>query len=861
MAADARLRLALALTGALLFALAVQPRGAEAQTPPPAFLRESFTYTLDEGADGSGAAVAIGTPLIVADAADTTSCAISAQTVTGGSAPSPALFAIDSFTCAITYTGSGETRSSSRQSFTLTVGVDGDDAGNDADDTIAITVEIVNAATDKAVLEAFYDATAGASWTTSTNWKTSAALNTWYGVSTNIDGRVTDLVLLRNNLGGVLPAALGRLSKLHALRLEGAPMPLFGHIPPELGNLSAMQSLILRGARLTGGIPPELGQLTALQRLDLRQNRLTGPIPPGLGDLPDLRNILLVDNQLSGGIPGSLGNLTNLNTLLLHNNALTGAIPSSLGQPTGMRRLSLNDNRLSGGIPDSLGNLTALEELLLHNNALTGAIPTTLGQLTALADLQLHNNRLSGPIPDLGGTALTALFLYNNQLSALPTAWPAGLRSLWAFNNQITGAIPALPTTLTSVFLHGNQLTGMIPAALGNLVNLQYLYLSGNQLTGDIPDLSSLTSLARLLLHDNRLTGPIPDLSALTSLRYLYLGGNELTGDIPAWLPRMTGLTRLVLHDNQLTGDIPDLSALTSLQFLYLGDNQWTGGDVPAWLTRMTGLTRLALHESQLTGPIPDLSALSGLQHLYLDDNRLTGSVPASLATLTDMTVLRLSGNADLECVSAARLLAWIDGIAAKAGGEASVAVCRPVVPAVPSSAIALTVAEEGDAPDGAAYALRLECGTSLFTPTLAAGERYTAFVVAGSTCSLTVTDRQGAAAVLGEFADQPVDSSAEFTITATHRRPPTPAEERETARLALDQTLMAGMTFARWQGPATPIADVAPGLTLRITVVYQWDARAQDWRSWFPGGEGTGVNTLASFERGGIYLAFAEAR
>ena len=46
-------------------------------------------------------------------------------------------------------------------------------------------------ATDRAVLEALYDATGGAGWANNMNWKTPAPLGDWYGVGTDGAGRVT----------------------------------------------------------------------------------------------------------------------------------------------------------------------------------------------------------------------------------------------------------------------------------------------------------------------------------------------------------------------------------------------------------------------------------------------------------------------------------------------------------------------------------------------------------------------------------------------------------------------------------------------------------------------------------------------
>ena len=59
-----------------------------------------------------------------------------------------------------------------------------------------------SATTDRVALEALYDATGGPRWTDNTNWKTSAPLGDWHGVSTDGDGRVRRLRLGGNGLSG-----------------------------------------------------------------------------------------------------------------------------------------------------------------------------------------------------------------------------------------------------------------------------------------------------------------------------------------------------------------------------------------------------------------------------------------------------------------------------------------------------------------------------------------------------------------------------------------------------------------------------------------------------------------------------------
>ena len=68
----------------------------------------------------------------------------------------------------------------------------------------------------RAALVALYDATGGDNWTNNTNWKTAAALSTWRGVTTDSEGRVTQLILEFNGLTGTIPNELGEPDQPHA---------------------------------------------------------------------------------------------------------------------------------------------------------------------------------------------------------------------------------------------------------------------------------------------------------------------------------------------------------------------------------------------------------------------------------------------------------------------------------------------------------------------------------------------------------------------------------------------------------------------------------------------------------------------
>lgn len=137
------------------------------------------------------------------------------------------------------------------------------------------------ALSDRDILAMLYEATGGSAWTDNTNWLSEAPLRDWYGVATNGDGAVTELVLYGNNLRGRIPPEIGQLEALTILDLDYNW--LRGPVPAALADLRQLRILSLYSNLLAGSIPPELGTLRALEVLKLGDNRLTGRIPPMLG--------------------------------------------------------------------------------------------------------------------------------------------------------------------------------------------------------------------------------------------------------------------------------------------------------------------------------------------------------------------------------------------------------------------------------------------------------------------------------------------------------------------------------------------------------------------------------------------------
>ncbi|PWA78308.1 Concanavalin A-like lectin/glucanase, subgroup [Artemisia annua] len=212
------------------------------------------------------------------------------------------------------------------------------------------------------------------SWTFSNQTIPTISPCNWYGVSCNSDGTITRLNLSSSSLTGTLYS------------FSFSSFPNLTHFDLSENNFY-------------GIIPPAIGNLSKLVLLDFNVNHFYGIIPLEIRLLENLETLYLDTNQLNGSIPLDICHFTFLYDLDLSVNSFSGAIPLCLGNLTNLGVLYLDSNQLSGSIPYELGNLTMLNELILSINNLNGPIPHTLGNLSKLRALKLFNNRIDGPIP------------------------------------------------------------------------------------------------------------------------------------------------------------------------------------------------------------------------------------------------------------------------------------------------------------------------------------------------------------------------------------------------------------------------------------------------------------------------------
>jgi Leucine-rich repeat (LRR) protein/uncharacterized protein YjdB len=565
----------------------------------------------------------------------------------------------------------------------------------------AVTVSLlVGAAKDRAILEAVYDAAGGRFWRNNRNWLGDAPLEEWYGVETDVEGRVVALNLDANNLEGYIPPELGRLDALRELRLDAASisgtwcyrplsppgssaqngadvgwsrsageagrrysrswmrhaaasrMPgvdLVTDDPAVLGSAAGVRN---GGSGLTGRIPPELGELTHLETLSLDLNALSGPIPPELGRLANLRTLSLSRNRLTGTLPPELGNLRRLERLDLAVSydltltpprpryVLSGTLPPQLANLVNLKELDLRGHKFTGTLPPALGRLGELEYLLLTCNSLTGPVPPVLRQLRGLRHLDLSGNQFEGGIPawldDLG--ELEFLDLDSNYF--------------------LTGPIPTAVTRLTELVtlrLGTNRLIGPIPPRLGRLQNLESLAVGNNLLTGAFPpQLGRLPNLEFLSVFRNAgLTGALPREIMQAPLGDFNWQGTGLCA--PRDRVFQSWLASIMNHQAGPGCTLPPREVFSAF-FEATGGADWTNNanwlrDAPvaSWFgvtVEDSLLTALELPDNGLSGELPAATGdFLDLKHLDLAGNALTGRLPGDLGNLKEIESLDLSGN------------------------------------------------------------------------------------------------------------------------------------------------------------------------------------------------------------------------
>ncbi|XP_047961823.1 receptor kinase-like protein Xa21 [Salvia hispanica] len=451
--------------------------------------------------------------------------------------------------------------------------------------------------------------------------------------------KVNFIYLFLNNLQGPIPPNIWKCTHLECLALSNNN--LSGIIPFEIGKMSMLRELYLDENDFQGHIPANIWNCKHLEFLYLNNNNLSGTISHAIGTTSMVRVLKLTYNHFTGHIPPNIWKCKHLEILYLYNNNLSGTISRAIGNTSMLRVLDLSNNYFTGELPQVIGTLPLLEEFTAYNNSLYGSIPSSLFNTSTMNELQILYNEFSGTLPlDMG--------------NSFPN-----LEWLLLSHNRLSGPIPSSLTNASKLIfmdMSDNSFSGSIPN-FGNLKLLQKLFLEENNLSGaefptqELTFLSSLTNcrhLKDLEVSDNPLNGILPASigNFSISLEYFCASNCNIIGAIPLEVGNLSSLLNLYLHDNFLSGVIPPtIGKMKQLQMLYLFDNQ-LAGSIPNDLCRLYHLGELSLYENMLVGRIPEcLGDIKSLREIYLDSNQLNSTIPPSLWIITDLVILSLSSN------------------------------------------------------------------------------------------------------------------------------------------------------------------------------------------------------------------------
>ncbi|GJP55279.1 hypothetical protein CLOM_g14259 [Closterium sp. NIES-68] len=201
----------------------------------------------------------------------------------------------------------------------------------------------------------------------------------------------------------------------HIVHLEVTEAEVPGSIPALIGNLIYLTALKLSGNHFRGSLPSTVGQLTNLVEWDLRYNSFTGSLPKSISAMQRLETLDFDGNSFKGHIPEGICSMTNVTKFTIAGNSFDGPIPGCVSNLASLKILDMSYNRMSGKLP-SLRSLKKLGYLDLSNNRFSGSIPSDISTLKALRSVNLDYNKLSGVLVPL--SPIVALSARYNYLSA-----------------------------------------------------------------------------------------------------------------------------------------------------------------------------------------------------------------------------------------------------------------------------------------------------------------------------------------------------------------------------------------------------------------------------------------------------------
>ena len=413
----------------------------------------------------------------------------------------------------------------------------------------------------------------------------------------------------------------------------------------------------------TGTIPPELSMLTFLQDITLKNNILGVDLPslvPAQLINHSLSSLHLSRNRLSGEISSDsiLFSFSKLTSLDLSWNHFGGSLPDlAWSQLSDLQHLDLRQNSFNSSLPESIGQLSGLEHLFLQDTALTGIIQEDMCSTSSKTTIRVDCDRVNCDSASCCECGLREYVLLPNfTLTSLqddPRS-PQSLAYTWLEEYPEIALKQAEEWKLhqmyaLATFYYSLNGTGWPPALQGS--KSRWLDWSDIECEWGFVDsvkgnscrdgrfrqlaLSKPSELPKDFDETFPLSGTIPqEVALLSSLESIVILESELATPLSQMIPdqvqNLAKLTGLTFKMNSINGTITDriISSLPiSLTTLDLRDNM-IAGTIPAMMASLSNLTYLDLSKNQLSGSIPrELGELTLLVELNLAENMFNATI------------------------------------------------------------------------------------------------------------------------------------------------------------------------------------------------------------------------------------------
>lgn len=427
-----------------------------------------------------------------------------------------------------------------------------------------------------------------------------------------VSDRITSLVLSRNVIRELPPAAFNHFKSLTHLDLSGNLLnsisaEVFSDLESSLGFLSLSQNRIL------GFTGPQL-QFINLWFLDISDNQLSEIPVNAFESIPSLSHLNMSRNPHITMLPQNIFNHNR--ALLVIDLSYTGmkAIPVNLfSKNLNLEQIYFTNNaiqEISEGTFKNLRNLTHLD--LSYNNIVNIRTPAFVNVMS-IQYLSLKGNQLNAFKGEFfnTGTSLEVIDLSDNQLSYLfPSSFKIHprLREIILTNNKFNFFPSELISTLQFlelVDLSGNELKNVDELDFARLPKLRTILLARNELES-ISEMAfhNSTQIQYLDLSDNKIDRLGDRLfEGLIRLELLNLAGNVLT-ELPENVfdrSRLQMLDKIILSHNLF--EVAPLKALQKQYFFVstvdLSHNNII--DIPAEDSVMVNIKKLDLSFNPLS--------------------------------------------------------------------------------------------------------------------------------------------------------------------------------------------------------------------------------------------------------------------